>query len=685
MDATATESLAHEHRRISALIARADDAYHASDDPIMGDGEYDSLKLRLLEIESLLPSLATNSPSGKVGAAPRKNGLAKVTHATRMMSLDNAFTEDDVRNFVARVLAALGRGPVPLRFVAEPKIDGLSLSIKYEGGQLVRAATRGNSSVGDDVTDNVLLIGDIPHTIPFREDAEVRGEVYMSKADFEALNARQLEAGLEPFANPRNAAAGTLRNQDKAKARHRRLRFFGYSLIGGPEGILTQEDALATLHAWGVSVSDIIGICEGADELIGYQRDIGAKRKDLPFDIDGVVYKLDDLALREIVGETSKFPKWAIAHKFEAEKATTLLKDIIVQVGRTGVVTPVAVLRPVLVGGVTVSRATLHNVDELQRKDLRIGDTVVLQRAGDVIPQVLGMVADLRPDGAAPYVFPTACPSCGGALHRTKKDDKEEASIRCVAAFACPAQKVERLIYLASREILNIDGLGDKAVEAFVQAGILDRPGDAFRLRAMTNRIATLEGWAEKSALSLADAADAVRKAPLWRYIAALGIRHVGPATAKLLAKKAVSAPRFLADAEAITNGDTAIRKGYEDIDQVGEAVTGAIRDHFCDQRNWADALDLADVMEIEDHVTSQGPLSGKTVVFTGSLEKFDRKSAQASAERLGAKVSGSVSKKTHLVVAGPGAGSKLEDARKHEVKVIDEAEWIAMVEGAGT
>jgi len=689
MDSVAVEGLEQEHRRISQVILRADDAYHSGDAPIMGDDEYDSLKRRLEEIEVSHPHLRRNSPSGNVGAKPRK-GFAKVAHSTRMMSLGNAFTPEDVRDFVAQVARAAGVADP--RFVGELKIDGLSLSLVYDHGNLVRGATRGDSAVGDDVTDNVRGIFGIPATIPYKGQVEVRGEVYMTHAALKELNEQLAAQGLEPYANVRNAAAGALRNQDPRKARSKYLHFFGYSMIGGPDGIETQEAVLATLDSWGVAVSDQVAICDGAEHLIEYQAYVGSIRKQLPFDIDGVVYKLDNLALRDTVGETSKAPKWAIAHKFEAEKVTTALLDIVVQVGRTGVITPVAELRPVSVGGVTVSRATLHNADFIKGLgnkgetirngvDIRVGDTVVVQRAGDVIPQVLDIVADLRPAGTVPFKFPKACPSCGGTLHR----EEGQAAIRCVAAFACPAQKVERLVYMASREVLNVDGLGDETVKALVGAGILDRPGDVFRLAGQIDRISRLEGMADRSARALVDAAEARRKAPLDRFLTALGIPQVGLSTARLLAAKAVSARRFLDDGVAIAEGNREIAAEYESIPQIGPSVIKAIADHFSDGRNSSDASDLASVMEIEDHVTVQGPLSGKTVVFTGSLEKFDRNSAKESAIRLGAKVSGSVSKKTHLVVAGPGAGSKLADAEKHKVKVIDEAEWIAMVEAAAT
>lgn len=677
MDSVAVDDMEKEHLRISKVVQKADDAYHSSDRPIIDDDEYDSLKRRLVEIESMLPHLKANSPTGNVGAKPRK-GFAKVAHASRMMSLGNAFTPDEVREFVAQVAKATGTESP--RFVGELKIDGLSLSLIFREGALVRAATRGDSEVGDDVTDNVRGIAGIPATIPYTGDVEVRGEAYMTHAALEELNARLVGQGLETYANVRNAAAGALRNQDPKKARSKYLHFFGYSIIEGPAGITTQEEVLATLDSWGIAVSDQIAICDGAEQLIEYQAYVASIRKELPFDIDGVVYKLDDLSLRESVGETSRAPKWAIAHKFEAEKVTTTLLDITVQVGRTGVITPVAELRPVSVGGVTISRATLHNAEELLRKDIRIGDTVTVQRAGDVIPQVLGIVPALRPGGAVPYVFPKSCPSCGGILHRSEG----EVAIRCVGAFSCPAQKVERLIYLASREVLNVDGLGEKAVEAFVNAGILDRPGDVFRLRGKVKRIAALDGMADKTARALADAADKSRNAPLDRFLAALGIRFVGQSTARLLAAHAQSVGRFLEDAASIAGGDRDVIGRYLAIEQVGQSVIDAVAEHFSDQRNLSDAHDLASVMQVEEHVTVQGPLTGKTVVFTGSLDKFDRNSAKESAIRLGAKVSGSVSKKTYLVVAGPGAGTKLEDAKKHGVEVIDEAKWISIVEAAG-
>jgi len=667
------KQIAKEHASIAETIIRADNAYHSGHEPLMADGEYDSLKSRLIKLESDHPTLRNGSPTTSVGAAP-KSGFTEVQHSTRMLSLDNAFTEQDIKDFIGRI--AKVSGTLKPRFMAEPKVDGLSLTVRYAGGKLVLAATRGDSKVGEDVTANILHIRDIPHEIPYLGEVEVRGEVYMTREDLAALNARHAAEGLKTFANPRNAAAGALRNQDQTKAQSRPLRFIGYGIVGGPDDVTTQEGVLETLYNWSVTVSDLVGICEGAEELIAYYAHIERIRPTIPYDIDGVVYKIDDFSLRNRIGENTRAPRWAIAHKFQAERAATVLMDISWQVGRTGAVTPVANLRPVSVGGVTVSRATLHNIDEIERKDLRIGDTVTIQRAGDVIPQILGVVLELRPEDAQSYVPPISCPSCGGPLHRSPGD----AVIRCTAAFACPAQKVERLKHLVSREILDVEGLGESTIEAFVNAGIVSRPGDIFRLSNHIVEIAALSGMSEKVARTLAAAADTKRSVPLERFIAALGIRHVGLSTARLLAARARTAEEFLNDAEEIASGDRTIANEYAAIDQVGPAVIEAIREHFHDPRNVIDARDLASVLRIEGYVARQGPLSGKTVVFTGTLEQFDRKQAKELAIRLGARVSGSVSRKTDLVVAGAGAGSKLNDARTLGIEIVDEAEWVAMV-----
>jgi DNA ligase (NAD+) len=454
---------------------------------------------------------------------------------------------------------------------------------------------------------------------------------------------------------------------------------FAYSMVGGPP-VASQEELLALLHSWGFSISELVGVCEGADEMLAYYADVVAQRPHIDYDLDGVVYKLDDVEARLSMGETSRTPRWAVAHKFEAEKAVTRLDDIVIQVGRTGVQTPVAVLQPVAVGGVVVSRATLHNAQEVARKDVRVGDMVTIQRAGDVIPQVLGHVAGTRDPAAPAWSMPTKCQSCGSDLVQTPG----EVAIRCTAAFSCPAQRVERLQYMASRDVLDIKGLGEQNVQMLVDAGLLDRPGDVFRIPANEEAISKLPGMGKRSAEILVAGVELRRSAPLDRFIAALGMREVGGSTAKLLAGHAGSAAAFLSDCRAIASGDEATVAAYRGIDQVGPAVTDAIAEHFGKERSAKDAEDLASEMRVPDFKVATGPFKGMTIVFSGTLEKTDRSGAKAVAESMGAKVAGSVSKKTSLLVAGPGAGAKLADAEKHKVRVLDEDGWLRLVESSG-
>ena len=678
-----------EHRKLGEEIARHDIAYHRDDAPIIDDAAYDALKRRYLALEAAFPELAGEaSLSDRVGAAPSEK-FAKVKHAVPMLSLGNVFSDEEAAEFVARVRRFLGLADdAPLAFTAEPKIDGLSCSLRYENGALVRAATRGDGFEGEDVTANVRTIGEIPAML--RGEApdvlEVRGEVYMTHDDFAALNARQQAADEKVFANPRNAAAGSLRQLDSSITAARPLRFFAYGW--GEASALpasTQHGMIEAFAALGLPTNPRTRLCRSLDDMLAMYRGLEADRARLGYDIDGVVYKVDDLALQTRLGFVSRAPRWATAHKFPAQRATTLLRDIEIQVGRTGALTPVARLDPVTVGGVVVQNATLHNEDEIARKDIRIGDTVVVQRAGDVIPQIVEVVAAKRPADAQPFVFPLTCPRCGSAALR-EVDDKGEADVvrRCTGGLVCPAQAVERLKHFASRLAMDIEGLGDKQIEEFYEAGFVRAPADIFTLaardRASLKKIRDREGFGETSTRNLFAAIEARRSVPLNRFIFALGMRRIGETNARRLARHfhTIEALRAAATRENALEELTA-------IDGVGATVAEAVVDFFAEPHN-TQALDalLAEVTpEPMEAVATASPVAGKTVVFTGALEKMTRDEAKAMAERLGAKVSGSVSKKTDLVVAGPGAGSKLARASEFGVEVIDEDEWLARVGGA--
>ncbi|MBL8589095.1 MAG: NAD-dependent DNA ligase LigA [Methylobacteriaceae bacterium] len=687
---TSLRSARAEHKRLGAEIARHDVAYHQNDAPIVSDAEYDALKRRYAAIEAAYPELAgEDSLSDRIGAPPSEK-FAKVRHAVPMLSLGNLFADAEAAEFVARVKRFLGLGEeAPLAFTAEPKIDGLSCSLRYEDGVLTRAATRGDGFEGEDVTANVRSIADIPQTLAAGAPAvlEARGEVYMTHADFSALNARQQAAGEKVFANPRNAAAGSLRQIDAAITAARPLRFFAYGWgeVSAPLAT-TQHGVIAAFARLGLPTNPRVRLCHSLEEMLAAYRALEADRARLGYDIDGVVYKVDDLALQARLGFVSRAPRWASAHKFPAQRATTTLRDIEIQVGRTGALTPVARLDPVTVGGVVVQNATLHNEDEIARKDVRIGDTVILQRAGDVIPQILGVVLERRPAEARPYVFPQTCPRCGSAAVR-EVDEKGEADVvrRCTGGLVCPAQAVERLKHFASRLAMDIEGLGDKQIEEFYDAGLIRAPADIFTLeardRASLEKIKDREGFGETSARNLFAAIAARRRAPLNRFIFALGIRRIGETNARRLARHfhTFEALRAAATKENALEELTA-------IDGVGATVAEAVVDFFAETHNTQalDALLVEVTPEPMEAAATSSPIAGKTVVFTGALEKMTRDEAKAMAERLGAKVSGSVSKKTDLVVAGPGAGSKLAKAGEFGVEVIDEDEWLARVGGAG-
>ncbi|MWB78852.1 NAD-dependent DNA ligase LigA [Pseudooceanicola sp. 216_PA32_1] len=733
-----------ELERLAALLAQANTAYHGADAPEMADAEYDALKRRNAAIEERFPTLKRpDSPSDQVGAAPAE-GFSKVTHAVRMLSLSNAFEDADVTEFDDRIRRYLGlAADAPLTFTAEPKIDGLSLSLRYEGGKLVQAATRGDGAVGENVTANARTIDDIPEEISGAPDVlEVRGEVYMSHEDFAALNARQSDSGGKTFANPRNAAAGSLRQLDAAITRSRPLRFFAYAWGETSEPLAdSQIGAIRRLEQLGFSTNPLTELCDGPAEMLAQYRRIEAQRATLGYDIDGVVYKVDDLALQARLGFRSTTPRWAMAHKFPAELAWTRLEAIDIQVGRTGALSPVARLTPVTVGGVVVSNATLHNEDYIagrdsrgetirDGKDIRIGDWVQVYRAGDVIPKVADVDLSQRPDGAEPYVFPDTCPECRSDAIREEGD----AVRRCTGGLVCPAQAAEKLKHFVSRAAFDIEGLGAKQVEQFYLDGWVKEPADIFSLKARygqgLQQLKNREGWGEKSADNLFDAIDTRRRIELKRLIFALGIRHVGEVVSGDLARHyqawpalvaAVDAARPAAEAHlkaeeaeaaerraAAEEGRRAQLKAARDkvwteaevgpearaawdelvgIEGIGATVAISLTKAFAQAEERASidrlAAALSDIVAAEAPSTADSPVAGKTVVFTGTLEKMTRAEAKATAEALGAKVSGSVSAKTDLLVAGPGAGSKAKKAAELGIETIDEDGWLALIGAA--
>lgn len=699
-----------EHKRLAGQVEAADIAYHQNDAPTMDDAAYDALRRRLVAIEEVFPELkSAASVSGKVGARPAGK-FAKIRHRVPMLSLDNAFSDEAVAEFVQRVHRFLGRrDDEPIAFTAEPKIDGLSLSLRYEKGALVHAATRGDGEEGEDVTVNARTISEIPKTLAgadVPEIAEVRGEVYLGHADFAGINERQREKGLPEFANPRNAAAGSLRQLDAAITASRPLRFFAYAW--GEMPVLpaqTQTGVVEAFGRWGFRTNPLMTRCESVEALLERYRLIESRRASLGYDIDGVVYKVDDLALQARLGFVSRAPRWAIAHKFPAELATTVLEAIEIQVGRTGALSPVARLRPVTVGGVVVTNATLHNEDYIrgydskgerirdgEPPDIRVGDTVTVKRAGDVIPRVAAVDLGKRPADAKPYAFPTVCPACGSHATRemNPRSGKEDAVRRCTGGLICPAQAVERLKHFVSRDALDIDGLGDKQIEFFHTDPDLPvkEPADIFTLAARDGanlkKLKDKEGFGAVSAKKLFDAIEDRRTPPLNRFIFGLGIRHIGETNARLLARHYGSFEALRGAGIAAADPASPERQELDAIDGVGPTVVEALTDFFGEPHN-EELLDrlLAQVTpQPLEAVASASPVAGKIVVFTGALERMTRDEAKAMAERLGAKVAGSVSSKTDLLVAGPGAGSKLKDAQKHGVEVIDEAGWFELVGG---
>jgi DNA ligase (NAD+) len=660
---------------VAKEIARHDKLYHDQDAPEISDAEYDALVRENRELEARFPQLVrADSPSKRLGAAPATSGLAKVQHPRPMLSLDNAFSAEEVEEFVTRVKRFLNLpADAFLAMTAEPKIDGLSCSLRYEGGELVLGATRGDGTTGEDVTANVRTISDIPQRIPNAPDVlEVRGEVYMSKADFEALNQRQEASGGKIFANPRNAAAGSLRQKDANITAARPLRFLahGWGELSKPLGD-TQLEAMKRIEGFGLPVTDLLVRCDSVEEMLAHYRAIEKARADLPFDIDGVVYKVDRLDYQERLGQVARAPRWGLAHKFPAEKAETTLEAIDIQVGRTGKLTPVGRLKPVGVGGVIVANVTLHNRDEIERLGLRIGDRVRIQRAGDVIPQVVENLT--RDEKRPPYVFPDHCPECGSEA----VSEEGEVDVRCTGGLICPAQRFERLRHFVSRGALDIEGLGEKSIAEFIELGWLNSPADIFRLHKHRDELLGREGWKEKSVDNLLAAIEAKRQPDGPRLLFGLGVRHVGIVTARDLLKCFGTIDELRR--AALSEGG---EEELSSVQGVGPVVAEAVHDFFHEPHNREVLDDLLSEVSPQPFVSDakQTEWSGKTIVFTGSLETMSREEAKAQAERLGARAAGSVSAKTDLVVAGPGAGSKLKKAEDLGVRVIGEEEWARIV-----
>lgn len=689
---------ANELMRLAKLIARHNRLYHADDAPEISDSEYDALVRRNNSLEAAFPHLVrADSPNKAVGAAVDGSPLAKVTHSQRMMSLDNAFSAADVMDFAARLRRFLNLGDdTPVAMTAEDKIDGLSCSLRYENGVLVQAATRGDGSVGEDVTANVRTIADVPQILmPAPRSAhgpeaaasipaifEIRGEIYMAKTDFAALNAAQQSAGGKLFANPRNAAAGSLRQKDAGVTAARPLRFLahGWGEVSGLPAD-TQSGVMAAIAAWGVPVSPLLIAAENITDLLQHYKRIEAQRADLPYDIDGVVYKVDRLDWQQRLGFVAKAPRWATAHKFAAEQAETTLEAIDIQVGRTGKLTPVGRLMPVSVGGVVVSNVTLHNRDEIARLGVRPGDRVRVQRAGDVIPQILENLT--RDDARTAYQFPDHCPECGSEALA----EEGEVDVRCTGGLICPAQRAERLKHFAARAALDIEGLGEKTIQEFFDLGWLDSPADIFRLKSRRAEILAREGWQDKSVDNLLMAIEAKRAPDPVKLLFGLGIRHIGAGTAKDLLRNFATLDAIKAIGLRIAEGDADAAAELTAIDGIGPVVAKALGNFFHETHNqsaWDDLLREVNPPAYLSNIRASD-WTGKTIVFTGKLETMSRDEAKSQAEALGAKAAGSVSAKTDLVVAGPGAGSKLKKAEELGIQVVDEAAWAAIVAGANS
>jgi DNA ligase (NAD+) len=676
-----------ELARLAAQIKHHDGLYYQRSQPEISDADYDALKQRNAAIEGRFPDLIlSDSPSKRVGAAPA-TGFAKIRHAKPMLSLDNAFGEEDVRDFfesVRRFMKELKDDPtIPIEAVAEPKIDGLSATLRYEGGEFVQGATRGDGTEGEDITANLRTVKGIPQRLRgegWPDVLEVRGEVYMSRGDFFALNERQEAAGEKVFANPRNAASGSLRQLDFSITASRPLGFFAYGWgeVSGPIAE-TQWDALQRFKDWEFSINPLSRLCGNVEDVLALYGEVATQRATLDYDIDGVVYKLNRLDWQERMGSSGRAPRWAIAHKFPAEQAQTVLEKIDIQVGRTGALTPVAHLKPVTVGGVVVSRATLHNEDEIERKGVRAGDTVIIQRAGDVIPQVVAVVIEKRPANSKLFEFPHECPICGSTAIR----EPGEAARRCTGGLICRAQAVERLKHLVSRDAFDIEGFGKKHIEAFWEDGLIKTPGDIFRLRDRRDEIAAREGWGEQSADNLLAAIEDRRAIGLDRFIYALGIRQIGSSTGRLLARSYLSLAAWRKAMGKAADPESEDHAELIAIDGIGPSMVADLTGFFAEDHNREIMEDLAtelDVQDFEAPSTEGSPVAGKTVVFTGTLETMTRSEAKARAETLGAKVSGSVSARTDYVVAGPGAGSKAKKAAALGVTTLSEQDWLELI-----
>ncbi len=676
-----------ELARLAREIAHHDRLYHQKDSPEISDADYDALTRRNREIEARFPGLRrADSPSEAVGAAPA-GGFAKLRHAQPMLSLDNAFEEADVRDFFARVRRFLGLGEeISVEVTAEPKIDGLSASLRYEEGRFVQGATRGDGMVGEDITANLQTLNDIPKKLKGAHPPkviELRGEVYMRRVEFAKLNERRAAADEPVFANPRNAAAGSVRQLDPAITAGRPLHFFAYAVgqVANPKDLGDgQWDFLGKLKAWGFAVNPLARLCRNVEEALVFHAKIESQRAELPYDIDGVVYKVNRRDWQERLGMVSRAPRWAIAHKFQAEQAETVLRDIVIQVGRTGALTPVADLEPVTVGGVVVARATLHNEDEIARKNIRIGDRVILQRAGDVIPQIIAVIEKARPKGARPYKFPDHCPVCGSLAIR----EPGEVVRRCTGGLICAAQSVERLKHFVSRNAFDVEGLGDKHVAEFMADGLIKNPADIFHLASRREKLETRTGWGKQSVARLLAAIEARREIDLDRFIYALGIRQVGEATAKLLAKNYGSLAHWRHAMIAAQDPASAAFHDLDSIDGIGPSVAADIAGFFAEPHNLAVLDELQREVKALDYsgpaAASDSPIAGKTIVFTGTLPRMSRPEAKARAEALGAKVGESVSKKTDYVVVGSDPGSKAKKAAELGLTVLDEDAWLKLV-----
>ncbi len=686
-----------ELERLAGAIAQHDRLYYAEDAPQITDADYDALRQRNLAIETRFPKLVrSDSPSSRVGAPPAA-AFGKVRHVVPMLSLGNAFSDADVIDFIGRVRRFLGLGAdAAVEVTAEPKIDGLSISLTYQQGRLVQAATRGDGSEGENVTPNVLTMREIPHRLSGRgvpEMIEVRGEIYLAHADFEELNAAQARAGGKVFANPRNAAAGSLRQLDATITARRPLRFFAYAW-GAASSVpaTTQSGVYKRFRDWGLPLNPLLRLCETPEEMLAFYREIAGKRAALGYDIDGVVYKINRLDWQARLGFVSRAPRWALAHKFPPQEATTRLRAIDIQVGRTGALTPAAKLDPITVGGVVVSNATLHNEDEIARKDVRVGDTVIVRRAGDVIPQIVGVVLEQRPKHAKPYAFPQRCPACDSLAVREvdPKTHRVDAVRRCSGGLICPAQAQERLKHFVSRNAFDIEGLGEKQIEAFYAEDRIRQPADIFTLRrrdaraAEGQRLVDRRGAGAKSVQNLFHAIEARRRVSLERFIYALGIRHIGETTARDLARslRTFAALRTAALGAVRGGAESEAYRELDNIEGVGQAVVEALVAFFREPHNLKALDDLLAEVTIEPFVAATSAASAitdKTVVFTGTLEKMTRSEAKARAEQLGAKVAGSVSRNTDYVVAGSDAGTKLAKAHELGIAILSEQEWLKL------